>query len=60
MYYQPSNTLWSELLTQTGLLKMKYEPSIFALNASMQLFWIAVLSAKEQLFKKIKYHREIF
>lgn len=60
MYYQPSNKLWSELLTSTDLLKIKYKPSIFALNATMQLFWFGMLSIYEMLFGKVKYHRQIF
>ena len=60
MYYQPSNTLWNELLTATGLNNRQYKPSLFALNATWQLFWFGVISAAEKLFGKVKYQRQIF
>ncbi len=39
---------------------MRYQPSLLAPNAFMQVFWFCVLSLKEQLLPKIKYDRQIF
>lgn len=60
MYYQPSSSLWPEVFNQTGLLKMKYKPSIWTLHPFTQLFWFSVMSAIEMIRKPIKYRRQIF
>ena len=59
-YYQPAFTVWKELLAETKLNTMRYQPSFFTLTSELQMFWFPWVELWQKATDKLKYTREIF
>ena len=59
-YYQPTSQMYKDLLKNTNLASMKYQPHLFTLNGHVQGFVYFLTEAIYQKFSPIKYSREVF
>jgi len=59
-YFQPTFTVWKDLLAQTKLNTMRYQPSFFTLTSNLQIFWFPLVELWQKATDKLKYTREIF
>lgn len=59
-YFQPTYSVWKDLLAQTKLSTMRYQPSFFTLTSELQVCWFPFVELWQKATDKLRYNREIF